>query len=141
MRDGRACSFKTPVFISTEEEDFKRRGRLHSANTARVPRRNEREIYDLQAKLDRTDLNLAPFVPPPPPSAAFVVQVCLALRASSYPDWQIAPLLAFLSSFLSFFSLRAPSLRAPRCYLRNLDGINYTGFARLSLSANAEQWT
>lgn len=71
---------------------------------------------------------------PPPPSAAFVVQVCLALRASSYPDWQIAPLLAFLSSFLSFFSLRAPSLRAPRRYLRNLDGINYTGFARLSLS-------
>lgn len=68
----------------------------------------------------------------PPPSAAFVVQVCLALRASSYPDWQIAPLLAFLSSFLSFFSLRAPSLRAPRCYPRNLDGINYTGFARLS---------
>lgn len=65
MRDGRACSFKTAVFISTEEEDFKRRGRLHSANTARVPRRNEREIYDLQAKLDRTDLNLAPFVPPP----------------------------------------------------------------------------
>lgn len=46
MRDGRACSLKTPVFISTEEEDFKRRGRLHSANTARVPRRNEREIYD-----------------------------------------------------------------------------------------------
>lgn len=114
-------------FISTT--DFSGPGgRLHSANAARVPRRNERKIYDPQAKADRTGLNLAPFV-----SAGRICRTGMpGVSRLVYPDWQIAPFLAFLLSVFSppEFLYELPARRTLLSVLPwNLRRINYTRFA------------
>lgn len=114
-------------FISTA--DFSGPGgRLHSANAARVPRRNERKIYDPQAKADRTDLNLAPFV-----SAGRICRAGMpGVSRLVYLDWQIVPFLAFLSSVFSPPELlyELPARRALLSVLPwNLRRINYARFA------------
>lgn len=93
-----------------------------------MPRRNERKIYDPQAKADRTDLNLAPFV-----SAGRICRAGMSgVSRLVYPDWQIAPFLAFLSSVFSPLELlyELPARRTLLSVLPwNLRRINYARFA------------